>query len=149
MSYVNVSTIIRAPRDQIYLSVSQPSLYQRLMPKDISIKLMSSPMKLNRGAEYEFRVKRFGIEQLWSLRVEEVIVNEKIIFQQSIGFFAKWIHTIKLEDFKVGETLVHHFVDYDLHFGLLGKLYDDIHLRRYIEKLLEGLAEPLLKMSSQ
>jgi uncharacterized protein YndB with AHSA1/START domain len=148
MSYVNVSTIVKAPRPKIYIALSQPSLYARLMPKELKLKLKSPSMRLNKGAEYEFSVSRFGLDQIWSLRAEEVVPDEKIVFVQSLGIFSKWSHTIQLEDFKEGETIIHHFVEYDLHFGLFGKLYDDLHLRRFITKLLEGTSEKLLKLAS-
>lgn len=145
MSYVNVSSIVKANRADVFAAISNPALFARFMPQDLTLKLNSSPMRISKGAEYEFRVTRFGIEQLLSLRVDEIIMNEKIVFNQSIGFFNKWSHTIALEDFKEGETIVNHFVEYDLHFGIFGKLYDDLYLRGYITKLLEGVSSKLVK----
>ncbi len=139
MSYINVSAIIKAPRQKVFSVLSNPAHYPALMPSDLTLKLISPSIRLKKGAEYEFRVKRFGIEQIWSLRVEDAVENEQITFVQSIGFFDKWSHTIKFEDFKDGETILHHFIEYELHFGLFGKLYDDLHLRGYITKLLQSI----------
>ncbi len=143
MSYVNVSTIVKSPRAEVFAALSKPEKFANYMPQDLTLKLQSKAMRMNKGAEYEFKMTRYGIDQIWSLRVDELVENEKIVFTQSIGFFGKWSHTIAFEDFKEGETILHHYVEYDLHFGLFGKLYDDLHFRGYVTKLLEGISSRL------
>ena len=148
MSYVSVEKIVKTPRHRVFEIFTQPAFYKRLMPEGLQMDLVSPVIKMKTGAEYEFKIVRWGIQQILSLRVEEFTENEEIVFLQSVGFFGRYRHTIKVKDHDETSTLVCHYIDYDLHFGLLGKLYDDLHLRRYMTKAMEEISLKLPKIAA-
>lgn len=130
--------------------LSQASHYSELISDTLEMTLTGTPIKMQKGAEFEFHIYRFGINHMFCLRVEDRINDEKLTLNQSVGFFKKWSHTMKFEDFKEGETVLHHYIEYELQFNILGKLYDDLYFRHFLKKTFEKLSEKInIKLSSQ
>ena len=106
------------------------------MSEDYKIEFTSPLSQVTKGAEYEFRLSRAGISMLWEITVEDVIPGEFLRDRQSRGPFSLWVHTQKFEDHGQG-TLLTDIVEYDVPFGLLGKLADDIFVRRDLKKIFQ------------
>lgn len=143
MSYISHESIVESPRQKVFKALLKPSLYKKLVPKKLELTLVSPELLMKKGAEYEFRVSRWGLRQILSLRVEEFKENEEVVFVQSVGFFGRYKHIIRLGEHSENTTLLSHFVDYDLQFGLFGKLYDDLYLRRYLKLILETCSKQI------
>jgi hypothetical protein len=143
MSYVANESIIAAPQNQVFKTLLKPSVYKKLVPESLELSLVGPEIPMRKGAEYEFKLVRWGIQQILSLRVEGLIENEEIVLTQSVGFFGKYRHTVRLSAHDESSTRISHFVEYELQFGLLGKLYDDLHLRRFLEKMLETCSQKI------
>lgn len=143
MSYVNVSGVIKLPKSRVFELLTQVEKYPVLVGDLVGLRLESPGYRMQKGAEYEFSVARFGIRQLWLLRVEEFVENERLVFVQSLGLFSKWKHVIEVEEFSKDETKVSHFVEYDMPMGILGQLFDDLNVRRLVKKILENVNKTL------
>jgi ligand-binding SRPBCC domain-containing protein len=99
------------------------------MSSDYKIENTTPVTKLKKGSEYEIKITRMGISVVWGIVIEDMELNEFVRNRQSHGPFALWVHTQKFEDH--GEsTLLTDLIEYDTPFGLLGKLADDIFVRR-------------------
>jgi len=129
MAHFEFSSIISATRNQTFDYVSNINSLPEIMSADHKIELTSPVTKLKKGSEYEIKITRMGISVLWGIVIEEFEPNEFVRDRQSHGPFALWVHTQKFEDH--GEsTLLTDLIEYDVPFGLLGKLADDIFVRR-------------------
>jgi ligand-binding SRPBCC domain-containing protein len=129
MAHFEFSSIISAPRTETFDYVSNINSLPEIMASDYKIETTSPVSKLKKGSEYEIKITRLGISVLWGIVIEEFEANEYVRDRQSHGPFALWVHTQKFEDH--GEsTLLTDLIEYDVPFGLLGKLADDIFVRR-------------------
>lgn len=132
----------------MFETLAHTERYKELFPSELDFDLVSPRIRMQRGAEYEFRYTRLGISQLLGLRVTAFEEPREIQFEMILGFFRTYSHTVRLEVHSESATRISHFVEYQLPLGLVGKLYDDLHLRRYIESVLAHLNRSLSKIQS-
>ena len=106
------------------------------MPQDYKIELVSPAQKARKGVEYELRITRYGISVIWNAFVEEFVENELFRDRQAKGPFSLWVHTHKFEDHGQG-TLITDLIEYDLPFGIFGKLAEDLFLSRDLQRVFD------------
>ncbi|MCC7405379.1 MAG: hypothetical protein IT288_13355 [Bdellovibrionales bacterium] len=92
---------------------------------------------MQKGAEFTYLMTRVGISQQVRFRVEDVTRGTALVYRQTEGVFRKWVHTQKFTTHGKNETLVTDVVDYELPFGLVGHLLDDLLFRRDLRRILE------------
>lgn len=148
MSHVSVETLVPLPQLIAFEALSRPELYSKLVPKDTGFTLVSPRIKMQKGAEYEFKYSRFGISQLLGLRVVHFQSPVEIQFELNLGVFKSYSHTIRCDLHDPQTTKVTHFVNYDLPLGIIGKIYDDLHLRKYLKKTLLFVNKQLPSVST-
>ena len=134
MAHFEHSSVIGAPRTEVFEFVANLDNLRRLMPPDYKIEPTAPTSKLKVGTEFEMRMTRIGISVLWGGVIEEVIPNEVFRDRQSHGPFALWVHTHKFEDHGQG-TLHTDLIEYDVPFGLMGKLADDLFVRHELKRI--------------
>jgi uncharacterized protein len=134
MAHFEYSSVIEVPRQKLFDFVSDLSSLPEIMSEDYKIEATSPVTKLKKGSEYEIRITRVGVSVLWGIVIEDIIPGEFVRDRQSHGPFSLWVHTQKFEDHGQG-TLLTDFIEYDVPFGLFGKLADDIFIRRDLQKI--------------
>jgi ligand-binding SRPBCC domain-containing protein len=134
MAHFEFSSIIAAPRKDVFDYVSDVSNLGQIMSTDYKIEGTMPFTKMKQGAEYEVRLTRAGISVLWGIVIEELVPGERVRDRQSHGPFSLFVHTQKFEDHGAG-TLLTDFIEYDVPFGLFGKLADDLFIRRDLAKV--------------
>ncbi len=137
MAYVNYSSVIPFSRSKVFEYVSDIQNFPDLVPRDYKLELTAPPLEMKKGAEYEFRLSRFGVSHLWSIRVDEFEENVKYVERQILGLFNTWILTCELEDHSDDKTLLKNTLEYDLPLGLMGKIFDDVWLRKDLTRVFE------------
>ena len=144
MAHFEHSSVISAARNQVFDYVSNINSLPEIMSVDYKIESTAPVGKLKVGSEYEIKITRMGISVAWSIVIEDVVPNVFVRDRQSRGPFALWIHTQKFEDH--GEsTLLTDLIEYDVPFGLLGKLADDIFIRRDLENIFRHRHQKILE----
>jgi ligand-binding SRPBCC domain-containing protein len=137
MAHFEYSSIIPAPRPQVFDYASDVSNLGEIMAANYKIELTSPAPKLKKGSEYEIRITRVGVSVLWGIVIEEVIPSEIVRDRQSHGPFSLFVHTQKFEDHGQG-TLLTDLIEYDVPFGLLGKIADDLFVRRDLVNIFKN-----------
>lgn len=136
MAHFEHSSVIQAPRKQVFDFFSDPNNLEKMIPPGYRVELTSPAVKLKKGSEYELRVSRYGFSVLWGVVVEDFVPGEMFRDRQSHGPFSLWLHTHKFEDHGQG-TLLTDIIEYDISFGLLGKLAQDIFVSRDLRHVFE------------
>jgi ligand-binding SRPBCC domain-containing protein len=136
MAHFEFSSVLPFPRKDVFEFSTNPENLPLIM-NDYKIEPTSPITKMKKGAEYEIRVTRYGISVIWGIVVEEFVPGEMFRDRQSHGPFSLWVHTHKFEDHGQG-TLLTELIEYDLPFGLFGKLADDLLVKRELHRLFEG-----------
>lgn len=137
MAHIQVQQIIQAKPYDVYQYLTSPQNLKDQLRGLIDVELLSPAVELQPGAEYLFRMKRFGIEQAIRFGVEKYVTGISFTYHQVSGLFASWRHTIKIEPRESSHALVTDLVEYEVPFGLLGRLLDDFFAEREIKKILK------------
>jgi len=106
------------------------------MAPDYKIEPTSPIKEMKIEEEYQVRISRFGLSVLWGIVIEQFEPDHYFRDRQTHGPFALWVHTHKFEDHGSG-TLLTDLIEYDVPFGLVGKIADDIVVRRELHRLFK------------
>ena len=139
MSSVSVISLISVPPENLFAEICKVENYPQRVGS-LKIELTGPAFPLKRGAEYELSVERWGIKQFWHLQVETFDPPHRLVFRQSLGVFSQWTHSFLLTKFDDSTTKLEQSVDYKVPLGIIGRLYDDLALRRLVKKVLEDFA---------
>ncbi len=134
MAHFEYSSVIPTAKNSVFEFICNIKNLPLIMPPDYKIELTSPPSSLKKGEEYEIKVSRFGISVVMNMTLEEAAENEMIRERQSQGPFSQWIHTHKVDDHGEG-TLMTDIIDFDVSFGILGKLAQDLFINRDLERI--------------
>ncbi len=137
MAHVQISHLIPAPRLEVFDYLTDPSTLPFLLDPTIEVQVLTNESTLKRGSEVQLEMTRFHMSQSVRLRVEDVLRGSRLTYRQVEGLFAAWTHTLSFEDHGEQATMVADIIDYQLPFGLLGSLFDDLVLKSDLRKLLE------------
>lgn len=133
MAHFEHSSVINAPRKKVFDFLTDLEKIGGTLPGDYGMEVLSNNEKPKRGAQYDLRMSRFGISVNWTVVVEEFSNSKVIRYRQSQGPFDLWVATLRFED-HAGGTLVTDIVDYELPFGLFGKLAEDLLMDRELTR---------------
>jgi ligand-binding SRPBCC domain-containing protein len=137
MAYIQHSSVIPFSRSEVFKYVTDVNRLPDLLPDDYHLKLTVPPLEMRKGAEYEFKIQRFGVSHLWSIRVDDFIEDEMYVERQILGLFDTWILTCQLEDHGDGKTLISNYLEYEIPGGIIGKFFDDVWLRKDLKRIFE------------
>lgn len=150
MAHFEHSSIINAPRAEVYAFVTDLTNLETILPQDYRVLNAPKRMELSKGMEFPIRLSRFGVSVEWKIVVEDFTSNEFYRYRQSQGPYSHWVHTEKFEDHAQG-TLITSIVDFELPFGVLGKLAEDLilpgELKRVFDVRQKSLSRQLGKNS--
>lgn len=141
MAHMQISQLIPAKRFEAFDYLTDPANLAFLLKPSIEVQLKTEDVPLKRGAEYHFLMTRYGLSQSVRLRVEDLLRGSRLTYRQVEGLFLSWTHTLRFEEHG-DATLVTDVIDYQLPFGVLGFLADDLIVKRDMTTVLE---ERLLK----
>jgi ligand-binding SRPBCC domain-containing protein len=122
----------------VFKYLTDPAKLDEQLKPHIKVQWQNPGIELQTEAECLFLMTRFGVEQKVRYRVEKFVLGNQLVYRQTEGFFSEWTHSIKFEDHGLNETLVTDLVDYDLPFGLIGKVMDDLWVRSDLKKMLKS-----------
>lgn len=137
MSHVQIQQIIPASRMDVFRYLSNPEFLPQQFSGLIGVKWQNPGIEFKLGSEFLFVMERYGIEQPIRFRVDKLVAGNSFSYQQLEGFFSSWSHTIKFEDHGADQTLVTDLVDYEVPFGLFGRLVDDFWWREDLKRILK------------
>jgi ligand-binding SRPBCC domain-containing protein len=149
VSYVKVSTVIQAPPKEVFAYLKDLAHLRGILPEDLKLDLVGPNIKMQKGAEYEFRLKRFGISSVWSTRIEEFKEGEEFVEKQVLGYFSSWLNTYRCEPHGESSTLLTNIVEFRMRFGILGRLADDLIVRRDLSRIVTEGHEKLKNLLEQ
>jgi ligand-binding SRPBCC domain-containing protein len=137
MAHFEYSSVLNADKKQVFDFITQMGIQKEFLPSDYKLELASPTDKnLKKGEEVEFRASRFGISVLWRIFVDEMTPATLMRYRQIKGPFLSWIHTQKIEEHSQG-VLLKDIVEYDVAFGLLGKLAQDLFIKSEMRRFFE------------
>ena len=144
MAYIQFSSIIPQKRDVIFSYITDMNKYITLLPSDISLSLVTPAQKMKVGVEYEFQIKRFGFSRSWTTKIDAYKKNEYFAESEISFVFQNWRHECRFQDHGDQNTLIVNHIEYTVGYGLIGKLIDDIWLRKDIKHIIDCAHKKLI-----
>lgn len=141
MAHLQVQKVIPGSQFQVFEYLTSPAMLPEQLSPMIKVSWQNPGVELQQGAEFLFLMERYGVEQTVRYTVDKFVLGHSLTYRQVSGIFATWQHTMKFEDHGNGQTLVSDIVDYEMPFGLLGRLADDFYMHREVQKILEHRLE--------
>jgi ligand-binding SRPBCC domain-containing protein len=136
MAQIRLSRVVPASRAKAFALLTNSQQLPELLEPKVQVEVLSEPLAPKKGAEYAFKMSRFGLVQPVRWRVEQIESNKLLTYRQTEGLFKKWLHTQLFEDHGEKECLVTDIVEYELPMGLFGHLLDDLMLRQDMKQIL-------------
>jgi ligand-binding SRPBCC domain-containing protein len=131
------SSSIRAPLEKVFDFFSRPENLALITPPGMGFVIIERPEgTLTRGSRIAYRIKVAGIPLRWVTNIAEWTSGVSFVDEQIRGPYKKWVHT---HTFSVrdGEVLMHDRVDYELPFGLLGRIFGGWFVRRQLRGIFD------------
>lgn len=136
MGHLQTSHLIPAPSDEVFRYVTELQNLSEQLRGHIEVSFPFDQPKLGLHQEFEMVLSRFSVSLHVVARVEAMDVGERFSYRQVTGFFRSWSHTILLRRHDEKTTLLTDLVEFQMPFGILGAVVDDVFVRRDIEKIL-------------
>ena len=136
MAYIHYSSVLPAAPGVVFEYLKDMRHFGSLVPPTLKFELTGPSLRMQPGAEYEFRLTRFGLRYMWIVRIEEYDEPKQFTERQVIGVFENWVHTYKFEEHGSNSTLLTNIIQYSVPFGLVGKLADDLLIRNDLMQIL-------------
>ena len=142
MAFVENKSFIRAPVEAVFGFLTDPHQLPYLLDDFMEVKALGAPEVAARGGEYSFEILRFGWRFDVRYRLEKIVVNRCVVYRQTEGFFKLWRHEALFEDKKeLAGTQIVDRIHYELPFGLLGHLGDDLFCHKDLKNILQKRAK--------
>ena len=141
MAHLQLAKIIQGTKFEVFDYATHPGNMPEQLAGVIEVKWQNPGVHVQAGAEFLFLMSRFGVEQPVRFIVEKVIAGNSLTYRQMSGVFARLTHTMKFEEHGQGDTLITDLVEYELPFGLLGRIADDFIIRRDLKFIFEKRLE--------
>lgn len=137
MAHLQISQVISAPRMEVFSFLCDPGQLPFLLQPKVDVQVLNPEIPLRRGNELHFMMTRFGFTQSVRFQVDDILPGTRLVYRQVEGLFASWAHAIKFEEHGKDSTRVVDLVDYELPFGLIGYLMDDVLIKSDLTSLLQ------------
>lgn len=138
MAHIQCSRLLPAPRNQVFELLTEPIHLPDLLKDSIEVETkFALENQVRKGAEFSFIMTRFGLSQPVTFRVEDYVKGTRLTYKQAEGLMYNWYHTMKFEDFGEKQTLVTDLVEFELPFGILGHIANDLFVKADLKNILE------------
>lgn len=122
-------TKIRTDVGRLFAWHERDGAVSRMTPPWVPLKLVHHSGGIQKGTRVRFILRIFGIPFAWE--AEHVQYEKNRLFRdiQRKGPFKSWIHTHGFEAVSQNESLMTDHVDYELPYGLLGRLFSRLSVK--------------------
>ncbi len=137
MTKFNKSIIINCPKEEAFEFHTDTNNLKLITPPGIKVEILSIKLPLELGSEIKLRVTQFGLlSNTWHIKLTDYIKDKLITDTQQSGPFHKWIHRHKFEGSE-GTCTMTDEIEYELPFGVLGRIADKVFVSGLIKKQFE------------
>ena len=136
LGHLQTSRLIPASREEIFAYVSDLRNVPEMLGGKIEVEFPVTPSELKARTEFELLLTRYTVTVRLIARVDRFEPPNKFGYRQISGFFRSWSHLVLLDEHDSRQTRMTDIVEFEMPFGLVGALADDLIVRGDIERLL-------------
>jgi ligand-binding SRPBCC domain-containing protein len=128
---------IHAPADAVFAFFSDPANLARITPDWLRFRIAGEPPgELSEGSRIEYRIRWGLLTFTWVTRIARWVPGVEFQDVQERGPYRTWIHTHRFQQ-RGRVVLMQDHVDYELPFGILGRLAHGLRVRRQLEAIFD------------
>lgn len=153
MAQIREKTLVKGSVLSVYDFLSDTAHLQDLLSGVIDVELVDQPSNtVQKGSEHHWIMTRYGLSQEVALKIIEAKPGHRLSYQQSQGLFLQFRHEMEFEAHDADYCLITDLVDYQLPFGVVGHVLDDLWVKRDLRRILRnrsGVLKQEFKLRSQ
>lgn len=131
------TTLLRAPLPRVFDFFGAPENLARITPPSTRFRIVTGPARrLREGDRIEYALRVFGLPIRWRSRIDSWRENESFADVQERGPYKSWRHSHFFRETAEGVEM-HDRVEYELPFGIVGRMVAGWLVRRELEKIFE------------
>jgi ligand-binding SRPBCC domain-containing protein len=128
---------IPAPLDEVFAFFSNPGNLSRITPTWLRFRIVGEPPReLSEGSRLEYRIRWTLLTLKWVTRIVRWVPGVEFQDVQERGPYRTWMHTHRFAQ-RGRVVLMQDHVDYELPFGVLGRLAHGLRVRRQLEAIFD------------
>lgn len=126
--------VIPLPRDEVFPFFAEAGNLERITPDSLKFEILTpSPILMAEGTLIDYKIRIAGVPQRWRTRISIWEPPVRFADEQLKGPYKKWFHTHSFEECAEGTRMTDR-VDYELPFGMLGKMIHPL-IRRQLRTI--------------
>jgi ligand-binding SRPBCC domain-containing protein len=137
LAHLQCAKLVPGTKYEVYRYFTSPEHLADQLSGLIKVTWQNPGVEIKPGSEFLFLMSRYGVEQPIRFVVDRLVTGNSFAYRQVSGVYARWIHTMKFEEHGPNQTLVTDIVEYEIPFGILGRIADDFFIRHDLKNILE------------
>ncbi|MCA1580298.1 MAG: SRPBCC family protein [Acidobacteria bacterium] len=146
MHVLEATTRVPAPLNDVFGFFSDPGNLARITPPWLRFRIQPpAPERLEEGARIEYRIRWLVFTLRWVTVISGWVAGVEFQDRQERGPYRTWIHTHRFEPDGAG-VLMGDRVEYELPFGVLGRLAHTLLVRRQLHGIFDYRRQAIEKI---
>jgi ligand-binding SRPBCC domain-containing protein len=138
--------IVPRPRAEVFPFFADAANLERITPPFLGFKILTpQPIAMRSGTTIEYRIKLSGLPLRWKTLIASFEPDVRFVDEQLAGPYKRWHHTHTFRDVP-GGTEVGDRVEYELPFGILGRLVHAVMVRRQLKTIFDYRARVMREL---
>ena len=126
--------VVPATPEEVFAFFSDPANLARITPNWLAFRIVDAPARLEAGSRLEYRIRWGFVALPWVTRITRWNPPHDFQDVQEKGPYRTWMHTHRFTPAERG-VRVEDLVEYELPFGLLGRIVHGLRVRRQLEEI--------------
>ena len=140
------ATLIKAPVDEVFEFFEDPRNLSKITPKGMIFDITDiDELPVRSGFRIEYSIRVMGIPVKWVTQIPIYEPPDRFVDSQEKGPYKSWLHEHTFED-RGGQTLMTDRVQYELPFGILGKVAHSLLVSRQLRDIFDYRGRKIRKI---
>jgi ligand-binding SRPBCC domain-containing protein len=138
--------LVPRPLSEVFEFFSRAENLQRVTPPWLHFTMRTpTPIQMGPGAVIEYSIRVRGIPLRWRTLIESLNPPHQFVDVQAKGPYKLWRHTHTFAQVP-GGTMISDHVEYELPFGIIGRLVNRLQVSRDLAKVFDYRSDQVLRI---
>ncbi len=140
-------TRVRRPLEETFRFFAAPRNLAEITPGWLAFRLLDTgDLEMRRGLRLHYRIRPLGFPQRWTSEITVWDPPHRFVDEQVEGPYRAWRHTHEFRALPDGGTEVRDRVEYELPFGLIGRLAHALLVKHQLRAIFDYRARRIREL---